>query len=178
MTVFGCFKLFLAMQLSWTFNQSSCKRGADSMSYPVLDQLLAEIPPEYISKLEIYTFGSAASHMSNPPLSTSSKIESSSSEAMVKPNGSPAQAELKNPNPSTKPTQHIITHIEHYANEYDLVPRWGVLHSVYNIQNNRYAGSVFVRRHQSGHMFNQHVNPPTQFITNGKLLISPSLVPR
>lgn len=43
-----------------------------------------------------------------------------------------------------------------YANEYDMVPRWGVLHSTREILSNRYAGSVFVRMGASGHMFNQH----------------------
>ena len=43
-----------------------------------------------------------------------------------------------------------------YANEYDMVPRWGVLYSTREILSNRYAGAVFVRIGASGHMFNQH----------------------
>ena len=125
----------------------------------VLDQLLAEIPRENIAKLEIYTFGSAASHMSNPPASQSPAPGDSSSKLQTQQNGSLSHAQPNGASMNLKPRQ-IISHIEHYANEYDMVPRWGVLHSVYNLQNNRYAGSVFVMKHQSGHMFNQHASLP------------------
>ena len=94
----------------------------------VLDQLFTEVSSAAMSKLEIYTFGSAASHFSNPRLS---RFESHN------------QA-------------RVIPYIEHYANEFDMVPRWGVLHSTRSILSNRYAGSVFVRMGASGHMFNQH----------------------
>ena len=112
----------------------------------VLDQLFAEMPPENMAKLEIYTFGSAASHFSNPAISLCSNTKPASPSPKVHFDSlsSPAQQ------------QHVISHIEHYANEYDVIPRWGVLHSVCDIQNNRYAGSVFVRMQASGHMFNQH----------------------
>ncbi|KAG8529951.1 uncharacterized protein KY384_005432 [Bacidia gigantensis] len=36
----------------------------------VLDELFSELPASIMSKLEVYTFGSAASHFSNPPMST------------------------------------------------------------------------------------------------------------
>lgn len=111
----------------------------------VLDHLFAEMPAKNISKLEVYTFGSAASHFSNPLLSLKSTDLHST---IPKPPSAPAQP------------QHIIKHIEHYANEYDMIPRWGVLHSVRTILSNRYAGSVFVRMGASGHMFNQHYMDP------------------
>lgn len=37
-----------------------------------------------------------------------------------------------------------------------MVPRWGVLHCIQDILNNRYTGSVFVRMGASGHVFVQH----------------------
>ena len=103
-----------------------------------------------MSKLEVYTFGSAASHFSNPLLSLSP-----SSDVGALPI-SPAQLQLDK---RTQP-RHVISHIEHYANEKDLVPRWGVLHCTQDVLNNRYAGSVFVREGASGHMFNQHYLEP------------------
>ncbi|KAL9100758.1 MAG: hypothetical protein Q9163_003907 [Psora crenata] len=97
----------------------------------VVDQLFDQLPSSTMSKLEIYTFGSAASHFSNPPISPK-----------------PARSAMKQ--------ERVIPYIEHYANEYDMVPRWGVLYSTREILSNRYAGSVFVRMGASGHLFNQH----------------------
>ena len=37
-----------------------------------------------------------------------------------------------------------------------MVPRWGVLYSVYKIISRHYSGQVFVRLGASGHFFNQH----------------------
>lgn len=123
---------------------------ADLERRTVLDQLFAELPAKNMAKLEIYTFGSAASHFSNPAIALSTTPEPPSPDFPVHLD-----------RPATAPAnQHVIGHIEHYANEYDVIPRWGVLHSICDIQNNRYAGSVFVRMNQSGHMFNQHVRAP------------------
>ncbi|KAI9699892.1 MAG: hypothetical protein M1820_006954 [Bogoriella megaspora] len=52
--------------------------------------------------------------------------------------------------------EHIIPIIEHYVNEYDMVPRWGVLNHVRNHPQHRYAGHVFINRHIGGHLFNRH----------------------
>ena len=112
----------------------------------VLDELFAELPTSCMSKLEIYTFGSAASHFSNPLVSLTTEELSP-----VSPTSAPAVHFDLPPQP-----KHVISHIEHYANERDMVPRWGVLHCIQDILNNRYAGSVFVRMGASGHMFNQH----------------------
>ena len=112
----------------------------------VLDELFSELPTSCMAKLEIYTFGSAASHFSNPlispPLEGGSPITHTS----------PLAVHFDLP-PQPK---RVISHIEHYANERDMVPRWGVLHCVQDILDNRYAGSVFVRMGASGHLFNQH----------------------
>ena len=112
----------------------------------VLDELFAELPATCMSKLEIYTFGSAASHFSNPLVSLATEDHAS-----ISPTSDPGVHLDLPPQP-----KHVISHIEHYANEHDIVPRWGVLHCVQDILNNRYAGSVFVCMGASGHMFNQH----------------------
>ena len=112
----------------------------------VLDELFSELPTSCMSKLEIYTFGSAASHFSNPLISLTIEAEN------PVPQTSPAGVHFDLP-PQPK---RVISHIEHYANEKDMVPRWGVLHCVQDTLDNRYAGSVFVRMGASGHLFNQH----------------------
>ena len=112
----------------------------------VLDELFTELPTSCMSKLEIYTFGSAASHFSNPLISLTIEAGKPVSQS------SPSAVHFDLP-PQPK---RVISHIEHYANEKDMVPRWGVLHCVQDILNNRYAGSVFVRMGASGHLFNQH----------------------
>ena len=112
----------------------------------VLDELFAELPLSSMSKLEVYTFGSAASHFSNPLVSLTMEAETPVSPTSL----SAIHFDLP-PRP-----KHVIPHIEHYANERDMVPRWGVLHCVEDILDNRYAGSVFVRMGASGHLFNQH----------------------
>ena len=53
-----------------------------------------------------------------------------------------------------------IRHIEHYANEKDMVPRWGVLYATSRLITERYAGSVFVRMGSSGHLFVPHYLDP------------------
>ncbi|KAL9576417.1 MAG: hypothetical protein Q9212_007114 [Teloschistes hypoglaucus] len=97
----------------------------------VLDQLFPELPNESMSKLEIYTFGSAASHFHNPPVLPRTDATDSSPVDCIK-------------------------YIEHYANEYDMVPRWGVLYATRALLTNRYAGAVFVHMGATGHMFIQH----------------------
>lgn len=112
----------------------------------VLDELFLELPTSCMSKLEVYTFGSAASHFSNPLVSPPLEVKTPVSHT------SPSAVHFDMP-PQPK---RVISHIEHYANERDMVPRWGVLHCVQDILDNRYAGSVFVRMGASGHLFNQH----------------------
>ncbi len=116
----------------------------------VIDQLFTELPTSCMAKLEIYTFGSAASHFSNPLVSMTSKNDAND---LALPS-----AKVCFDRPSQP--RHVISHIEHYANEKDMVPRWGVLHCVQDVLNNRYAGSVFVRMGASGHLFNQHYMDP------------------
>ncbi|KAI5802380.1 hypothetical protein FPQ18DRAFT_252040 [Pyronema domesticum] len=67
-----------------------------------LDMLFADLADEVLSRLEVYTFGNAANHFNNPP-------------NMYKPENGEA---IRFP---------TIKHIEHYANEFDFVSRFGVL---------------------------------------------------
>ncbi|KAL9640120.1 MAG: hypothetical protein Q9204_000837 [Flavoplaca sp. TL-2023a] len=102
----------------------------------VVDTMLMELPDDIVGKLEIYTFGSAASHFHNPPTSSSGASSSSSTRSTV------------------------IPYIEHYANEYDMVPRWGVLYAISKLLHNRYAGNVFIRDKATGHLFVDHYLGP------------------
>ena len=111
-----------------------------------IDDLLSQLPAKTMSKLEVYTFGSAASHFSNPSLTLTSKplVNQSCDQACL------TDSQSKVYLPDTRQSNHIIPHMEHYANEFDLVPRWGVLHSVQDVLDARYAGSIFVRLGASG----------------------------
>ncbi|EEH19670.2 hypothetical protein PABG_01929 [Paracoccidioides brasiliensis Pb03] len=95
----------------------------------VLDLLFNDLPVENMAKLEVYTFACAASHFNNPLRA-------------IRPN-SPSQRSA------------VIQYVEHYVNEEDLVPRWGVMYNV-RCSRTRYCGKVFIRNGATGHMFNQH----------------------
>ncbi|KAI4119253.1 MAG: hypothetical protein LQ338_007304 [Usnochroma carphineum] len=103
----------------------------------VVDYLLQELSGEMMGKLEIYTFGSAASHFHNPPKTSTAFLPG-----------------------TTARSSPCIPHIEHYANEHDMVPRWGVLYAIKHLVTNRYAGNVFIRMGASGHMFVEHYIDP------------------
>ncbi|KAE8145054.1 hypothetical protein BDV25DRAFT_145017 [Aspergillus avenaceus] len=107
----------------------------------IIDWLLAELPQELLQKLEVYTFGNAANHFNNPYKSViASQSESSD------------RSENHGSNDSV-PGEKSVLHIEHYANKFDFVCVWGVLH-FFGVPN-RYMGRVFVRP-GTGHQFNQH----------------------
>jgi hypothetical protein len=105
----------------------------------IVDWLLADLPEEFTSKLEIYTFGNAANHFNNPI------------QVVTKSTTAPPPPVLPNPAP-----QRIIKNIEHYANSGDTVSMWGVLNFIYSrSHDNRFVGKLFERT-GSGHMLNQH----------------------
>lgn len=96
----------------------------------VLDLLFTDMPVENIAKLEVYTFGCAASHFNNP---------------------------LRAVDPGTqKSRKGVIPYMEHYANSDDIVTRWGVLYNACKTPSNSFMGKVFVRRYATGHLLNQH----------------------
>lgn len=100
----------------------------------MIDWLLAELPDDILRKLEVYTFGNAANHFNNPHKTTSDLKESQSSG-------------------SSRRSEKAIRYIEHYANDEDMVARWGVLHFTHI--PNRFMGRLFQRK-GSGHLLNQH----------------------
>ncbi|KAI1995750.1 hypothetical protein LOZ53_001353 [Ophidiomyces ophidiicola] len=94
-----------------------------------LDLLFVDLPAENIAKLEVYTFGSAASHFNNP---------------------------LRAIDPLSNKARPVISYIEHYVNSEDMVTRWGVVYNVEKTIENKFAGKVFIRMNAPGHMLNQH----------------------
>lgn len=60
------------------------------------------------------------------------------------------------PAPPPPRAKHYIHTVEHYCNELDLVPRWGVLYNTQKDVKQRYAGRVFIHKGASGHLFNPH----------------------
>lgn len=122
-----------------------------------IDDLFTQLPASTMSKLEVYTFGSAASHFSNPSISLLSHA-CSANQPGEQPSLKISQSKVGLTNANQG--KQVIPHMEHYANEYDIVPRWGVLHSVQDVIDIRYAGSVFVQMGASGHMLIQHYLDP------------------
>ncbi|KAF8246305.1 hypothetical protein K440DRAFT_602677 [Wilcoxina mikolae CBS 423.85] len=107
-----------------------------------LDALYADLPPDAWDKIEIYTFGCAANHFSNPPRCVQCR------------GGSCTPVERHN--------KRQIGVIEHYANGQDFVARLGVLRLVTGEKEggNQFVGKVFVRDGEGGHLFCQHYLGP------------------
>ncbi|KAK8253601.1 hypothetical protein IWZ00DRAFT_435167 [Phyllosticta capitalensis] len=106
-----------------------------------LDRMLLELPSKSLEKLEIFTFGCAASHFNNP-------LSHSFLTTLLQE--TPLNSVL-----SSRP-RHVVPIIEHYANENDPFARWGVLNSTRNCPGQRFAGQVFINKDAGGHLFNQH----------------------
>jgi len=102
----------------------------------IVDWLLAEVPQDRLSQLEIYTFGNAANHFNNPNRSANSALIST---------------------PSAPASSHTaIGHIEHYANVGDYVSQIGVLYFTSDAKlKNRFMGRLF-KSPYSGHLLNEH----------------------
>lgn len=107
---------------------------------------LYSVATDILPLQEIYTFGSAAAHFNN-------RLNPTAHHNVVTEgdNGDPSLPNLYSP-----PTTHVVRTIEHYCNEFDLVPRWGVLYATQTRPEWRYAGRVFVNRGASGHLFDEH----------------------
>jgi hypothetical protein len=116
----------------------------------IIDWLLADLPEQRLSKLEVYTFGSAANHFNNPVYGTADdKTPAFSGHGL-------------------RDYHRAIRHIEHYANSGDFVSQFGVLNFSKRGElqsENRYVGQVFERK-GSGHMFCQHYLD-TMFLMEG-----------
>jgi hypothetical protein len=114
-----------------------------------LDQLHATLPIDVLSKLEIYTFGSAASHLNNPCLridTLSNKNERAWSLSYTRPDGStsPVKATLASLGHRVEDNERVIPHAEHYALASDVFARIGILHNTRNVLDNRLCGRIFV----------------------------------
>ncbi|KAI9744100.1 MAG: hypothetical protein M1818_002252 [Claussenomyces sp. TS43310] len=143
-----------------------------------LDTLHAELPVDVLSKLEIYTFGSAASYLSNPLLrietlravfspSLATQTTFTRSDGSIK---SPVKATLASLGHRIEDHERVIPHVEHFALQSDILARWGILHNVKNVLDNRFCGRVFVlndrepsgapgakqRRRGGGFLFSEH----------------------
>ncbi|KAB8437363.1 hypothetical protein FH972_025043 [Carpinus fangiana] len=123
-----------------------------------LDNLYATMPTQYFKKLEIYTFGSAASDFHNPMVDPSHLGSSTTPNAMAAANKSAMdmpKLSSRKPDP-TYIEQHLVKYIEHYCNGHDMVPLWGVLWHIAKGTSSSYSGRVFRHENQSGHLFDQH----------------------
>jgi hypothetical protein len=107
---------------------------------------------DVLSKLEIYTFGSAAAHLSNPCL----RIDNPQGASIVggaeylnytRPDcsiASPVKATLASLGHRIEDHERVIPHVEHYALASDIFARCGVLHTTRNVLDSRFCGRVFV----------------------------------
>jgi hypothetical protein len=110
-----------------------------------LDQLHASLPIDVLSKLEIYTFGSVAAHLSNPCLAVENPGAGTFN--YTRPDGSiasPVKATLASLGHRIEDHERVIPHVEHYALTSDIFARCGVLHHTRNTLDNRFCGRVFV----------------------------------
>jgi hypothetical protein len=119
----------------------------------ILDWLLTDLSTTAISKLEIYNFGNAARHFSNP---------------LINPPAPGGVGEAKGGR-----GERVIKHIEHYANSDDFVANIGVLNFTSPqaqpyADGNPFYGSVFIRE-GSGHLLNMHYLDTMFRMKNGRV---------
>lgn len=134
-TTYACIRAHLACPQIKKVVIIAHSQGGLIMSL-ILDDLFAALDSVHLAKLEIYTFGSAASHFSNPV-------------HRLLPASDPSTSKFQD-------KQGVVPVIEHYCNEFDMVTRWGVLFNNRDNPARPYAGPVFVRRGASGHLFDEH----------------------
>ncbi|KAE9362540.1 hypothetical protein N431DRAFT_490468 [Stipitochalara longipes BDJ] len=145
------------------------------MASQILDQLYVDLPVEAVAKLEVYTFGNAASHFNNPlrklsktPSSIDARDVPSISDGdtgiITAPSKKGSQVTRFNESSTGKKPaaisemlpERVVAHIEHYCNSGDMVTRWGALFSAKSILQNRFCGHIFINEGVTGHMLNQH----------------------
>lgn len=126
----------------------------------VLDGLYSTIPAHLFSKLEIYTFGSAAAQFHNPLVSQSKARSAPVTPALTRtPSVISAKSAPATFSPPPEMRDRLIPTIEHYVNRQDLVPKWGVLYHIILGTGTTYSGRVFVHESASGHLFDEHYLP-------------------
>jgi hypothetical protein len=116
------------------------------------DQLLCDFSEELLSKVEVYTFGSAANHFSRP-----------SATAYDTPISLP------------------FARVEHFANEDDFVAQFGVLGNapdapsgnndgVVPVLQGTFGGRIFKRRKTAGHLLLAHYLYESDSILNDPIV--------
>lgn len=127
----------------------------------VLDRLFSILPAHLFSKLELYTFGSAAAQFHNPLVSESKARSAPVTPAVTRtPLVMSSKSALPEFSPPPDMSDRLIPTIEHYVNRQDLVPTWGVLYHIILGTGTTYSGRVFVHESASGHLFDEHYLGP------------------
>jgi hypothetical protein len=119
----------------------------------IIDKLHAEVREDLLAKLEVYSFGNAASHFNNPYRSLRGNLDRYTEFPLyLRYNSETDKA------PMELITGKAIRHVEHYANSFDALARLGVLGSI--VSNNfigdvatNFAGSIFESCGNGGHLF-------------------------
>jgi hypothetical protein len=119
----------------------------------IIDKLHAEIPEDLLAKLEVYSFGNAASHFNNPYRSLRGNLD----RYVGLPTDPRYNLEIDKLTMALA-TGKAIRHVEHYANSFDILALLGVLGSNIpkeNVARNRgnFAGSIFESCWKSGQLF-------------------------
>lgn len=116
-----------------------------------LDELYTRLPVACFDALEVYTFGSAAASFHNPVRSSASISRAGATATQT----ATAMAAASAPHTLQLHDRYVRT-VEHYINEFDLVPQWGVLHHMQKQERGAYSGRAFVLKDATGHLFDQH----------------------
>ncbi|KAK6858610.1 alpha beta-hydrolase [Apiospora arundinis] len=116
----------------------------------VIDWLLEEVPRDLLAKLEVYTFGAAANHMSSPRKYTGNRTL-----------GQSTQVNGVRTSDISALNSGLIRYIEHYTFSTDPISLTGVLLFSRNIPSTypppNYGGCVFQSNTlRGGHQFIQH----------------------
>lgn len=114
-----------------------CHNDGAVLVSQAVTQLCADLSPERLDKLEVYTFGAATSEFVVPPRNTITPIESKP----VRQNGDRIKYQLG-------------IHLEHFAMQSDPFAQMGVLQSVRQDME-RLCGSVFILNHTNHPKFQE-----------------------
>ncbi|MCJ1403152.1 hypothetical protein MMC11_006375 [Xylographa trunciseda] len=117
----------------------------------IIDWLCADVSDSALAKLEVYTFGNAARHFNNPI-----RYFAHPQNRIPHVANRPQPLNLI----ESRPSERVIRHIEHYANEDDFVAKIGVLKfspsvAKKSMKVNPFHGAVYTRK-ATGHLLNQH----------------------
>ncbi len=103
-----------------------CHNDSAIIVSQAVGQLCADLPSDKICKLEVYTFGAAASEFMMP-LGDTGSMESERAHQ-----------------PGDRPAENQGIHVEHFAMASDPFAEMGVLQSVRQNMQGRFCGSVFI----------------------------------